>query len=256
MNHLIIWKDAVLFWGTNPRAITKHGHPVIQWVVGEKQAFRTQQSDGQWVEKRAMLIAPNHAHACDARNLQIITLGIDPESSLGEWIMKNVLKEDNTLDFPERDIKPEDFEKLNNWLEAGNWSAMRAWIEDVFGYNSEKHIGRETDERLQAVIEFIANHIEGEINTAMLTEVAHLSESRLLHLFKEHMGLPIRNYIQWYRLQLALKFVISGKSLTEAAYHAGFADQAHMTRTCVKMVGIPPSTAVKNSKFVQVSIPD
>jgi len=92
------------------------------------------------------------------------------------------------------------------------------------------------------------------IDTKTLMEIAHLSESRMLHLFKEKMGLPIRNYILWFRLKTVLLQILDGKSLTEAAYSAGFSDQAHMTRTCVKMLGIPPSQIIKNSKFVQVSI--
>ena len=89
----------------------------------------------------------------------------------------------------------------------------------------------------------------------MLTEVAYLSESRLLHLFKEEMGLPVRNYILWYKLKIVLEHILEGNALTTASYSAGFADQAHMTRTFTRMTGVPPSLLTKNSKFVQVSFP-
>jgi AraC-like DNA-binding protein len=109
------------------------------------------------------------------------------------------------------------------------------------------------DDRVEKILKFISNNIETLIDTKTLMEIAHLSESRMLHLFKEKMGLPIRNYILWFRLKTVLLQILNGESLTEAAYSAGFSDQAHMTRTCVKMIGIPPSQIIKNSKFVQVS---
>ena len=111
------------------------------------------------------------------------------------------------------------------------------------------------DPRIRAVLDFIAAQPEHPSDTKILMEVAHLSESRLLHLFKEQVGLPIRNYIQWFRLQTALRYVLDGESLTVAAHHAGFSDQAHMSRICVSMLGLPPSLLLKNSKFIQVSLP-
>jgi len=85
--------------------------------------------------------------------------------------------------------------------------------------------------------------------------VSYLSESRLLHLFKQEIGLPIRNYILWHRLQLAFKELSKGHSLTEVAYLTGFSDQSHLTRTFVKTIGATPSSLLKNSKFIQVSFP-
>jgi len=40
---------------------------------------------------------------------------------------------------------------------------------------------------------------------------------------------------------------------TEAAHMAGFSDQSHFTRSCINMIGVPPSSIIKNSKSIQVS---
>ena len=111
------------------------------------------------------------------------------------------------------------------------------------------------NDRIENVLNFISQNVNKPITTKKLSEVAFLSESRLLHLFKENMGLPIRNYILWFRLKVVVKQILKGNSLTKSAYEAGFSDQAHMTRTCVNMIGVAPSTISKNSKFIQVSYP-
>ena len=71
--------------------------------------------------------------------------------------------------------------------------------------------------------------------------IAHLSESRLQHLFREQVGVPIRRYLLWHRYLTALSLLADGASVTRAAHAAGFADSAHLTRTAVRMNGFTPT---------------
>lgn len=76
------------------------------------------------------------------------------------------------------------------------------------------------------------------------TEVAAqvgLSASRLTHLFTDQVGIPLRRYVLWLRLRIAITRVQAGDDLTCAAHGAGFADSAHLTRTTREMFGLPPS---------------
>lgn len=68
-----------------------------------------------------------------------------------------------------------------------------------------------------------------------------VSPSRLTHLFTEQVGLPLRRYVLWLRLRTAIERVRAGADLTDAAHAAGFADSAHLTRTCHNMFGLAPS---------------
>jgi AraC-like DNA-binding protein len=47
--------------------------------------------------------------------------------------------------------------------------------------------------------------------------------------------------VLWLRLRIAITRVQAGDDLTVAAHAAGFADSAHLTRTCRDMFGLPPS---------------
>jgi AraC-like DNA-binding protein len=76
---------------------------------------------------------------------------------------------------------------------------------------------------------------------ALATEVG-LSPSRLMHVFTESLGIPLRPYLAWLKLQRAAQAIVTGRPLADAAYAAGFADAAHMTRTFRKMFGVTPSS--------------
>jgi len=253
MNHLVLWKDLRLFYGNHSRSIKVHSHPVIQLVLATNGTFVSKNLLGEWVPKNGLLIAPNVPHECDAHSIPLISMDIDPESGLGEWILSNQLQKKQIVDYPSNDIRALDTKIFLDYLRNEDWNAVRTMIATIFKFKKEYQIPKK-DLRIREVLDFITGHIQQNISTAALADVACLSTSRLQHLFKEVMGLPIRNYILWHRLQIAMEMVLKGQSLTAASHSAGFSDQAHMTRTFTKMLGIPPSLIVKNSKFVQVSI--
>jgi len=254
MNYLIIWKDFKIFYGSHSRTVDDHSHPVIQLIFAIRGTFGSKDDSGHWVAKKGLLIAPNCPHECDASDIPIISIQIDLESSLGEWILSNQLKYRSIIDYPAEDIVGIDINGFSDYLVQEDWPAIREMVETAFGFRRTTPLLHK-DNRIQDVVEFISNNIGQKINSEVLTEVACLSESRLLHLFKEEMGLPIRNYILWLRLQFVIELILEGNSLTTASYQAGFSDQAHMTRTFRNMIGVPPSLILKNSKFVQVSTP-
>lgn len=67
---------------------------------------------------------------------------------------------------------------------------------------------------------------------------AGLSSSRFQHVFKQQTGVSFRRYRIWARLQATMDSVMSGKTLTEAAYDAGFASSAHLSATFKAMFGM------------------
>ncbi|WP_280397670.1 AraC family transcriptional regulator [Nocardia carnea] len=71
-----------------------------------------------------------------------------------------------------------------------------------------------------------------------------ISGSRLSHVFAAEVGLPYAAWRRWTRLRQAFGVVRAGGSLTEAAHTAGFADSAHLTRTCRALIGITPTEAL------------
>ncbi|MDF5812678.1 helix-turn-helix domain-containing protein [Pseudomonas aeruginosa] len=74
----------------------------------------------------------------------------------------------------------------------------------------------------------------GEPEAERLARSASLSLSQLERLFAVQVGLSVRRLVLWRRLYLALQ----GRSLAEAAHHAGFADAAHLSRSVRSLLGI------------------
>lgn len=111
--------------------------------------------------------------------------------------------------------------------------------------------GHSFDHRLRIVIEELLRNSPESIPIEHLAELAGISPSRLAHLFKEHVGIPIRMFRAWARLKAAALLLKEGANLTEAAHGAGFYDSAHFTHTFRENFGLPPSAIFSpNRKLV------
>jgi AraC-like DNA-binding protein len=70
---------------------------------------------------------------------------------------------------------------------------------------------------------------------------AGLSVSQFQRLFTESTGLPWRRWRLWQRVGSAVREIVAGASLTDAAHTAGFSSGAHFSDTFKAMFGMPPS---------------
>lgn len=78
-----------------------------------------------------------------------------------------------------------------------------------------------------------------------------LSESRLTHLFSEQLGISPRHWRRWLLMRRALFALYTGQSATRAAHFAGFADAAHLSRTCRIVTGATPTqVAALDTSFI------
>ncbi|MFL9866862.1 AraC family transcriptional regulator [Paraburkholderia fungorum] len=68
-----------------------------------------------------------------------------------------------------------------------------------------------------------------------------LSRFQLLRGFAHETGLPPHAYRMQRRVILARQLIARGSPLADAAAAAGFADQSHMTRAFVRLLGITPA---------------
>ena len=95
--------------------------------------------------------------------------------------------------------------------------------------------------RLAEVVAFLDSAPLQEHNHVTLAQRASLSPSRFAHLFREQVGLPVRNYLLWRRLVYALSRLQQGQSITTAAYESGFSDGAHLCRSFRNVFGAMPT---------------
>ncbi|MDR6390875.1 AraC family transcriptional regulator [Paraburkholderia phenoliruptrix] len=79
------------------------------------------------------------------------------------------------------------------------------------------------------------------LTLADLADEAGISRFRLLRSFAHETGLPPHAYRMQRRVVLARQLIARGVSLADAAAAAGFADQSHMTRAFVRLLGVTPA---------------
>jgi hypothetical protein len=72
--------------------------------------------------------------------------------------------------------------------------------------------------------------------------------SRWLH---GQIGISLRKLMLWRKMRRAIEAAVDTRNATAVAHAAGFADSAHMSRVCLRTLGVRPSD-VQNDKTVQV----
>lgn len=98
------------------------------------------------------------------------------------------------------------------------------------------------DRRVARVVEALR---DPEADRRLVVEGIGLSDAHLQSLFVRDVGVPIRTFRLWRRLLVAVVSCLRLDS-TSAAHAAGFADLAHFSRTCRKMLGSSP-TELRNN---------
>ena len=97
------------------------------------------------------------------------------------------------------------------------------------------------DRRVLRVLNAIQSDPAGKSSFAEFARLARLSESRLAHLFRRDVGIPVRQYRLALRMEQAVQEIAAGASISWAACSAGFADPAPFCRICRRMFGSAPS---------------
>jgi AraC-like DNA-binding protein len=83
-------------------------------------------------------------------------------------------------------------------------------------------------------------HWDQPVPLHQLATVAGLSRFELVRRFSRQVGLPPHAFQTDLRINAARRLLTSGRPPAEVAQACGFADQAHLTRTFRRMVGITP----------------
>jgi len=189
----------------------------------------------KWKLCGAALIRPDAVHEIQVRKEATLLIAfIDAESELGATLCET-LRDNISRVAPKR---------VARWRGALGPDLEQALVErwvrtDLLnGRRPVKfHPG------VNRVLKYVRQRlVRGEdLSLQTLSAVSGLSPSRLMHVFTESIRVPLRPYILWLRLQRSACELMNGTSATEAAYIAGFADAAHLTRTFRRMLGTTPT---------------
>jgi AraC-like DNA-binding protein len=106
--------------------------------------------------------------------------------------------------------------------------------------------------QLRQAIDVVARGVPSHVDVASVANAVALSPDYLGRLCKQQTGVSLSATIRWVRLVAAMGHLIEGRSVTDAAHLAGFADGSHANRVCWEMTGSAPrdlAQAVRESRI-------
>jgi AraC-like DNA-binding protein len=224
-----------------------HAHHAIQITLCLRGSLALT-SGGETLTGPAIAVAADARHRFEARGLLAFVF-VEPESRAGRALAEALFTQGRELAALDAGALGGALAALAATFEAGLeaealLAAGRAAVE---GLAPAAGPARLPDGRVQKVIDHATAHLDEALSLGGAARGAgvHLSPSRLRHLFVEQTGLAFKTYVLWLRLVRALQVYAEGRSLTQAAHAAGFADSAHFSRVFRRTFGLPATTLTR-----------
>ena len=245
----LLWPAAMIVWGPGFTA-TKHRHHCVQLVMALRGNLRVRSGPRRkWITCGAALVRPDAAHEIDATGTQLLLAFVDVESVLGAALLQKIGSEievvqDSTLSIWRRRLgDPETLtaERVEPWVRN-----------QLLTERQEPKLHPAVRRVLRIMRDEIA--IRHDFPLERMAGIAGLSPSRFMHVFTKSVGVPLRPYILWLRLQIACGEVMGGASIASAAQRAGFSDSAHLNRTLRRMMGMTPGEMVERRASTRTAV--
>lgn len=235
--------------------ISEHRPGSAVLCVGIDKPFRFLESESSvWRECRSVLVPPGCLHEIQVGGAILAILFIEPESDDyqtiqdamldGEWqCLYGLVGEEGVLTA-----------LREAWESEPDAAAIHDLLDRLVSPPNPEARQQSLDSRIQRVIRLMKEDLTHSYSMSQLAEHVNLSPTRLVHLFKEQVGVPIRRFRQWHRMRVVAALIAKGDTLTEAALGAGFADSSHFSRAFRNMFGITPSSVFGRAANVRIVI--
>ena len=150
--------------------------------------------------------------------------------------------------FTARASAQEAFSLLDRWL------AFDA--EDIVGFETTGTVGTPfvPDKRVEMAISLIKKNYSENLSIDEIAGAVELSVPRLIQLFKQTTGIPIRRFRLCHRIYVTLINLSKGMVLTEAVLDAGFSDYAHFSRIFKELSSVKPSKILSSKNIVDFRV--
>lgn len=238
------WGHRALYVGLDLPA-TMHAHHALQVCIGLSRDLRFRTPGGRWAAYDGAIVASDQPHVSEyVPGTAIATLWVEPHGAsarpMGADVPITRIDRARVTALVPR--------LLDCWRDAWDQRRAAALADSVVEMvlPSDPRL----DPRVARARDLLAAAPDRRASVGRVAAAVSLSPSRLEHLFRAEMGLPMRRYLLWLRLRDGIVSLASGASITEAAHAAGFADGPHFSRTFRRMLGFTPFRALRVSRFV------
>ena len=178
---------------------------------------------------KIMFQNPGNMNLLKARLVEL--LGVLSRAAATGGVDINILLKQN-LDYIHNVLRIETQEDICLWISH----ALDNFIESVYSNQNFRKMSQ-----LKPVIEYIQSYYTEPITTCDLAKIAHLSASRLAHIFREEMDTTLVDYLTDIRINHAKRMLLTTDlSCTRICYEVGYNNQSYFTRVFKQITGLTP----------------
>lgn len=248
MNKIYWDKDKISIL-TNQIEAVKHKHWAIQVFLSIEKDLELYIS-GKLVKCKCVVVNKNVYHSFSTEGRMHFSIIIEPTSNIAKQL-ENLMNDEGYCVFDTPNIT-EVQELVLQLVSSDELNVYCHLIEKLYyclGLSKQNEV---YDNRIKELLQHI-EYCSCDVHTiSSFADKVALSSSRLSHLFREQVGMPLKNYIQFHQIQKAFLAVLNGKNITEAALLANFDTPSHFAAVTKKMIGMSASTSLKDSVFLKV----
>ena len=109
---------------------------------------------------------------------------------------------------------------------------------------------KSNDNIFEMLVDYIDNHYKDyDLSLKKLSDVFSYTEKYLSHLFKKHMNISFKTYLNKLRMQYAYELIENNNtSVSKIAELCGYSDSLYFSKVFKKARGITPTQYIKNRK--------
>src|SRR5258706_10621333 len=141
---------------------------------------------------------------------------------------------------------------LDHMYGEGLSTALAAHLLREYGVavlRPKRQYGRLPRKKLARAVEYIQDQLDADLTVSGIAQAVGMSPDHFTWLFKKSTGQSPHQYVVEARVRKAKELLTTGKfTISEAAFHFGFADQSHLTRQVKRVFGLPPKTMLSRRR--------
>ncbi|MEM6415595.1 MAG: AraC family transcriptional regulator [Pseudomonadota bacterium] len=205
-----------------------HAHATLQLAVSLSSDISISDDQDRLIFGRALCVKAGKRHTLHPADKAVLLL-IEPQSQLARYIQSFAGDDDVSIVDPSLIVET-------------NWQGELDTLLDDLG-RAAGRTSPQMDLRLLEALDFLRTaQLKSAISEA--AKACGLSEPRLRVIAQEQLGVPLSKWLIWQATRRSAQAMAEGASLADAAYAGGFSDQAHLTRTMGKIMGVTPLQAL------------
>lgn len=242
VGQFLAWEGGCIFIGRHDRSLPMHAHQAIRFAAASDGEHLARSNEAQpWQTYSLSAVPARQPHGIDVTASEYgVVIFREPETRAGRAITQRYLRHGiaEVGDAERRTITRAMFDA---WIGGQRDEIVRHARRLVESLSAGIHPGAVTDECVVRAIEFINANVNRPLSLDDIADHVCLSPSRFRHVFGEQTGMALRPYLLWRRFLHSWELIMRGATISESAHAAGFADAAHLSRTCMRTFGFAPS---------------